>query len=62
VIVDDLDVFGACIGPGETDPPLIVDPDTVLALTVTTQCLQSIAWWCPHVVEGYSSIEDREFP
>jgi hypothetical protein len=44
VIVRDLDVLWPGLGPDETDAPLIVDPNTVLAGTIAPQCLQPIAW------------------
>jgi hypothetical protein len=31
MIIDDLDVFGACVSPTKTDAKLIVDPDAILA-------------------------------
>jgi hypothetical protein len=31
VIVDEFNVFGACVGPPEADPPLLVDSDAVRA-------------------------------
>ena len=34
MVVGDLDVEGVSIPPAETDPPLVVDPDTVLPFTV----------------------------
>src|ERR1700730_10972650 len=43
VIVDELDVPGAAGAPGETDGPLVVDADAVLAATGAGQLLQSIA-------------------
>jgi len=38
MIVDDLDFPGFAITPNETDPPLIVDANTDLTLTVL-QCV-----------------------
>lgn len=34
VVIDDLDVDGPGVGPGEADRPLLVDPDAVLAGSV----------------------------
>jgi hypothetical protein len=36
-MIDDLDVKGMPVTPPETDPPLLVDPDAVLALSITLQ-------------------------
>jgi len=43
VIVDDLDIFRACVGPEEADAPLPVDADPVLAFPVTGEFFQSVA-------------------
>ena len=42
VIIDDLDVKGVTLTPPETDPPLLVDPDAVLALAIVFQSLELI--------------------
>lgn len=42
MIVDDLDVEGMTVTPPETDPPLLVDPDAVLTLTIAFQGLELI--------------------
>jgi hypothetical protein len=39
MIVNDLDRMCAAISPNKTEPPLIVDPDAVLAFPVATQSL-----------------------
>jgi hypothetical protein len=39
VIIDELEVKGVSVTPPETDPPLLVDPDAVLALSVALQRL-----------------------
>jgi hypothetical protein len=40
VIIDDLDVKCVAVTPPETDPPLLADPDAVLALSITLQRLK----------------------
>src|SRR5205823_13447510 len=40
VVVDDFDMFRTLLGPGETDAPLIVDPDRVLTAAVASQAFQ----------------------
>jgi len=42
MIVDDLDVKGVTVTPPETDPPLLVDPDAVLALAIAFQSLELV--------------------
>src|SRR5215469_617523 len=43
VIVHDLNVFGAGVGPPEAHPPLIVDPDRVLSSSLARERLQAVA-------------------
>src|SRR5271167_4589590 len=45
VIVDELHVPGAAGAPGEADPPLVVDPDAVLAGAAAGQLLHPVAGW-----------------
>jgi hypothetical protein len=45
VIINDLDIVSVAVSPHETHPPLIIDTDAVLALTVAAKLLQPIAWW-----------------
>jgi hypothetical protein len=51
MIVDDLDFPGFAIAPNETDPPLIVDTNTDLTLTVAVQRFQTVAGWRAQVVK-----------
>lgn len=51
VVVGDLDVGRAGVGPDEADPALVVDADGVLAGAVADQPLQSVAGWHPQAVQ-----------
>src|ERR1700754_2951626 len=62
VVVHDLDVLGAGVGPGEADPPLVVDPDAVLTLAVTPENLQPVAGWRPEIVEVHRGVEVAQLP
>jgi len=44
VVVADLDVIGIPALEPEADPPLVIDRDRVLALTIALQPVQSVAW------------------
>jgi hypothetical protein len=61
VVVDDLDVLRPGRGPPETDPPLVINADAVLASTVTFECLQPVAWWNAKVIQDLGSIRHGEF-
>ena len=60
VVVDQLDIFGACVGPGEADPPLLVDPDAVRAGAIALQLFESISRRDPQVAENLGGVEDQQ--
>jgi len=62
VIVHDLNVFNARIGPTETNPPWVVDPDTVLACSIALERFESIPWWHSQRVERCRGIQEVELP
>ena len=49
MVVDDLYVMGISISPGETNTPLVINSNAVLARTVSTKLLKSIGRWHPKV-------------
>jgi hypothetical protein len=57
VIVDNLDVKGVTVTPLETDPPLLIDPNTVLALSITLQSLELIRAWNRKVFQFASCVQ-----
>jgi len=62
MVVNNLHVFRCAFLPAKTDPPLIVDPDAVLAFPVTRQRLESVSWNCRDVFPLFSIIEHPELP
>ncbi len=60
VVVDDFDIGGPFLSPDETDAPLVIDPDGVLATTVAGQRLKPVCWWCTQVVEIARGMEHVE--
>jgi hypothetical protein len=60
VIVNDLDVVGVTASPSETDPPLIVDADAVLALPITSQSFQAVPRRNTQVVQALGRIKHAE--
>src|SRR6185312_5860831 len=61
VIVDDLDIAWSSGGPHEADPPLIVDSDTVLADSISSQHLKPISRWHTKVVHIERRVEQAQF-
>jgi hypothetical protein len=51
MIIHDFDVISAGIGPSETQPELIVDPDAVLSLPIAFEPLQTIPRWNAKVIQ-----------
>ncbi len=49
MVVDDFNIAraGGPLRPLKTDPPLLVDPDAILSLTVTPQRLQPVSGKAP---------------
>jgi hypothetical protein len=51
MIVNDFNAARAFAGPTKTNPVLVIDPDAVLAKSVTLQRFQAIARRCPEKPE-----------
>jgi hypothetical protein len=60
MIVNDFRVVRAVFTPLEADPPLLVDPNAVLPLSITTQNLQTIAWQTGQVFQAGCAIKSLE--
>ncbi len=60
VIVDDLDIEGVTIAPDKTDPPLVVDANTVLARTIARQTFQAIARRNAQIVQSGGAIKHSQ--
>ena len=61
VAVNDLNVTWAFIGPDEAQPPLLIDPDAVLALAVILERLKTIARRNLQVVKNRRPVKLRKF-
>jgi hypothetical protein len=58
VIIHNRYVFRSRRSPTKTDSPLLVDPNTVLARTVTSQLLEPITWRDSQVIQLIGGVED----
>jgi hypothetical protein len=56
MIIDNFNVLGAIL-PREDQPPLVVDPDRVLAFSIALQSFQLVPWRETKVLECYCGIE-----
>jgi hypothetical protein len=57
MIVNDLNVRRVTVTPPETDPPLLVNPDAVLAFAIAFQGLELIRAWNKKVLQISSRIQ-----
>ncbi len=58
MIVHNLNLVSVSFAPNEADPPLIIDADTVLFASVSTQGFETIARWDMQVFQGFGGIKD----
>ena len=61
MVVDDFDIGGPFLSPGETDAPLIIDPDGVLTTTVASQRFKPVCRWYAQVIEITRSVQHVKF-
>jgi len=57
MVIDDFDRLRALFAPHETNSPLIIDPDAVLASAVRRQGFQPVARYPRQVVQGRRGLE-----
>jgi len=61
VVINNLDFVGAIPGPNETDAPLLVDPDAVLARSVSAKQFQTISRDCLQLCQRGRGIDHCKF-
>jgi hypothetical protein len=62
VVIHNFNLIGVSLAPRKTYSPLVIDTDTVLALSVAFQSLQSVPRQCCESPEIRRSIEHVQFP
>lgn len=62
MVINNLDLVSVAGLPAKTHTRLIVDPNTVLAFSISAESLKSIAGWNTQVIERFRGIEKQEFP
>jgi len=60
VIVNDFDILWPGFRPVKAEPELVVDADAVLAMAVSPERLQAVAWWNLQIVEACGGIKNGE--
>lgn len=61
MVVHDLDIGRSGLGPPETDPPLVIDPDTELTLAASFERLKPIARRNLQVIQPPSDLQLPQF-
>jgi hypothetical protein len=51
VVIYNLHLVSIVVHPLETDAPLVIDANTVLALSITRERFQMVSWRGPQVIE-----------
>jgi hypothetical protein len=62
MVVRHLDIERATVTPCEADPPMIVDPDTVLPSAATFELLKPISWRNGQVGKYRCAVDDQKLP
>ena len=62
VVVDNLDLSWALLGPEEADSVLLVDPNAPLARSVPLQLLKLVGRWCSEVLKHVGLIQLVQLP
>jgi hypothetical protein len=61
VIADDRDVERVALMPPEADPPLIIDPDTVLSRPIPLELLEAVARRRSEIFELLGRVKHHQF-
>lgn len=62
MIICDFNVVGSVRHPDKTDPPLIVDPNTMLSGPIAFESFQPITGRCNKILQVRCVVEHRELP
>jgi hypothetical protein len=59
VVIDNFDVdrAGRAFGPLKADPPLVIDPDAVLALSIALQSFQPVAGQGGEIFQAHCRVQ-----
>jgi hypothetical protein len=62
VVINDLRVIDVAIAPFKTNAPLVVDANTILALTIAEQFFEVISWWYTQILQRFRTIKELKLP
>jgi len=52
MVVNDLDIVCVTIPKTEADPPLVIDRDRILPLSISLQAVQAVTGWNPEIIQA----------
>lgn len=61
MVIDYLYFEGVALLPLETDPPLFIDADTVLARAITAKHLKAIGRWDSQLLQPDGAVQHAQF-
>lgn len=61
MVIHDLHVIGIAFQPLETNAPLVVDPDAVLPLTISTKPLEMIGGRRSQIINRHCPVQHAQF-
>jgi hypothetical protein len=61
VVVDDFNVIGVAVSPKKADPPLIVNPNTILSFAISGKALEAVAGWDSKIIEAAGIVDLHQF-
>jgi hypothetical protein len=62
MIVYDFNIVSVPLAPTEADTPLVIDPNAVLSLPVSSQFLKAISWRDKKIIQLLCRIQQEQFP
>jgi hypothetical protein len=62
MIVYNFNIVSVSFAPTEADTPLVIDPNAVLSLTVSSQFLKAISWRDNEIIQLLRCIQQEQFP
>jgi len=61
VIIEDLDMIWTSLCPYKTNPPLLIDPNTVLSHPITLKSFKTIVWRYGEIPEHLGVVQHPQF-
>jgi len=62
MIVYNFNIVSVSLAPTEADTPLVIDPNAVLPLPVSSQFLKAISWRDKKIIQSLRRIQQEQFP